>query len=76
MAGVSVPCLIVGLTPRWVAWLGLVLAAVCELSVLSVVFPQLSVLLPLGRLLAFVWMIAVGFTLPKHRRGAARPSAV
>lgn len=73
MAGVSVPCLFAGLTPKWVAWLGLILAAICELSVLSVVFPQLSVLLPVARLTSFIWLIVVGFTLPKHRRDFSRP---
>ncbi len=76
MAGVSVPSLITGLMPKWVCWLGLIVAAVCELAVLSMVFPTLSILLPLGRFPAFVWLIAVGFTLPKHRRNATETETV
>lgn len=68
LAGISVPCLFTKLIPKWVCWLGLVVAAVCVLSILSVVFPQLSVLIPLGRFPAFIWLLAVGFTMPKQRQ--------
>lgn len=69
MAGISVPCLFTRLLPKWVCWLGLIAAGVCELSTLSMIFPQLSFLLPVGRVPSFVWLIAVGFMLPKRRRG-------
>ena len=68
LAGVSVPSLFLRLMPRWACWLGLIFAAVAELSTLSMVFPALSVLLPLARFPAFVWMIVAGFTVPKGRR--------
>lgn len=68
LAGVSVPCLVADLIPKWICWLGLVVAAVCELSILSLIFPQFSMLIPLGRFPAFIWLLAVGFTLPKQRR--------
>lgn len=68
MAGISVPCLVTRLIPRWICWLGLILAGICEIATLSMIFPQLSVLLPIGRFGSFIWLIAVGFTLPKHRR--------
>ncbi len=68
MAGVSVPGLFSRLIPKWVCWLGLIVAAICELSILSMIFPQLSILLPLGRFPSLIWLIAVGFTLPKHRQ--------
>jgi hypothetical protein len=71
LAGVSVPALFLRLTPRWIAWLGLVLAATCELSTLSMVFPMASILLPLGRFPAFTWLIGMGFTLPKSRASRA-----
>jgi hypothetical protein len=67
LAGVSVPALLMRLTPRWLAWLGLVLAAICELSTLSMVFPVASILLPLGRFPAFIWLIGTGFTMPNSR---------
>jgi len=38
------------------------------LSTLSMVFPALSLLLPLARFPAFVWMIVAGFTVPKGRK--------
>jgi hypothetical protein len=69
MAGVSVPSLVMRLTPRWLAWLGLILAGLCELSTLSLIFPALSILLPLSRFPAFIWLIGTGFTMPKSRRG-------
>lgn len=70
MSGVSIPCLFGRLLPKWVSWMGLILAGLCALSILSMIFPQLSPLLPIGRFLSLVWLIAVGFTLPKVRRSA------
>lgn len=69
LAGVSVPSLAFGLMPRWVCWFGLIVAAIAELSVISMVFPAASILLPLGRFPALVWLIAAGFTIPKRRKG-------
>ena len=68
LAGVSVSSLVFGLMPRWVCWTGLVIAAICVLSVFSMLFPALSILIPLGRFPAYLWLIAVGFTLPKQRQ--------
>jgi len=70
MAGVSVTAAFMRLLPRWVIVLGLVLAAAGEVSSLHLAFPQLLFLIPLVRFPGFVWLIAVGFLLPK-RRGAA-----
>jgi hypothetical protein len=70
LAGVSVPGLAYGLMPRWVCWYGLGVAAVAEVSIMSMVFPGLSLLLPLARFPALVWLIAAGFTLPRARPGA------
>jgi hypothetical protein len=66
MAGISVPCLFGGYAPRWLAWLGLILAGLGELSVLGFVFPSLYFLLPLVRFPSIVWMIGVGFTMIKQ----------
>lgn len=74
LAGVSVPGLILRLMPRWVAWFGLAIAAISELSVLSLVFPSASILLPLARFPALIWLIAVGLTLPNQRRTVSEPS--
>jgi hypothetical protein len=67
LAGVSVPSLAFKLMPRWVCWFGLVVAVICELSILSMVFPALSVLLPLGRFPGYIWLIVAGFAMPKAR---------
>jgi hypothetical protein len=66
MAGVSVVSLFGGYTPKWLAWFGLILAAISELSALSLIFPMLSILLPV-RFLAFIWMIIAGFTIPGRK---------
>ena len=66
MAGISVPCLFGGYAPRWVAWLGIILAAIAEVSTLTLVEPALAALLPIVRFPAYVWMIAMGFTLAKR----------
>lgn len=64
LAGISLPSLMFGLLPRWACWYGLVIAAVAELSVLSLAFPLLSVLLPLARFPAYVWLLIAAFALP------------
>ncbi len=72
VAGVAVPALILRLTPAWLAWVGLVLAALAELSFLSMVFEPLQFLLPVGRFGGGIWLIAVGFLLPTTRAAANR----
>jgi hypothetical protein len=67
LAGVSVPSLAFGLMARWIAWFGLGVAAICELALISMVFPSASPLLPLGRFPALVWLIAAGFAMPNRR---------
>src|SRR3954447_2217308 len=46
LAGLAVPALVLRLVPRWLAWAGLLIAAVCELSFLSMAFQPIQVLLP------------------------------
>lgn len=55
--------------PRWILWLGIVAAALSILSLASLVFFPATILLPLGRLLSFIWSIAAGLVLAlgKHR---------
>ena len=67
LAGVSVPAAFARLLPRWIVWFGLVLAVLAELSSVSLVFPIASLLLPLSRFPAFVWLIAAGFAMPTSR---------
>jgi hypothetical protein len=75
MAGVSVPLLFYRFVPKWIAVLGLVLAACGALSWLSMEFVPATFLIPLTRFLGFVWMIAVGFAMPKAARPLARQAA-
>lgn len=70
MAGISVPCLIRKQTPKWIAWLGLVLAVLAQLCMLGLVFPQAFVLLPIVRLGSYIWMICIGFALMKTKSKA------
>jgi hypothetical protein len=74
LAGVAVPGLILGLLPRPLAWAGLVIAAVAELSTLSLLAPALTVLLPLARFPGLAWLVVAGFLLPRRRRREAPPS--
>jgi hypothetical protein len=72
MAGVSVTAAFMKLLPKWLIILGLILAAAGELSWLHLVFPELLFLIPLTRFRGFIWIIAVGFLLPKTRRPASQ----
>ncbi len=74
LAGVSVTAGLNRLLPRWMMGSGLVLAAMAELSCLSLVLPAASYLLPLVRFPAFVWLVAAGALLPDRRKGAREPS--
>jgi hypothetical protein len=67
LAGVSVPCLLIRLIPRWISWVGLIIAAICVFSTLSMVLPALSILRSVGRFSAYIWLIAAGFSIPKEK---------
>ena len=67
VAGVAVPALLLGLLPRALAVAGLVIAAVGELATLALLWPELSVLVPLARFPGLIWLVVAGFRLP-HRR--------
>jgi hypothetical protein len=72
VAGVSVVAWFTKLLPTWLVWLGLVIAAVAELSSLSLVFTPAAYLLPAARFPGFIWMIAAGSLLPRSRVEARR----
>lgn len=67
-AGVAVPALFAGLLPRPFVIIGLVFAAIAELSTLSLAINSLSFLLPIGRFPLLLWLIVAGFLLPRTRR--------
>lgn len=68
IAGIAVPGLIVGLLPRPVAWTGLVIAVLAELTTLVLIWQALSPLLPLARFTGLIWLIVAGALLPLRRR--------
>jgi hypothetical protein len=78
IAGICVPSLIVGLLPRPVAWLGLVIAFIAELTTLALIWPGFSPLLPLARFTGLIWLIVAGAMLPLRRlnRQEARAAGV
>ena len=61
------PALILGLVPRWIAWTGLLIALLSELCFLSMTIEPFQYLLPIGRFAGLLWLIAVGFLLPRNR---------
>ena|SRR5215207_300624 len=68
IAGITVPGLIAGLLPRAVAWTGLVIAGLAELTTLVLIWPGLSPLLPVARFTGLIWLIVAGALLPLRRR--------
>jgi len=67
IAGIAVPGLIVRLMPIAVAWTGLVIAGIAELTTLVLIWPGLSPLLPLARFTGLIWLIVAGALLPLRR---------
>ena len=68
IAGIAVPGLIVGLLPRAVAWTGLVIAAIAEVTTLVLIWPGLSPMLPVARFTGLIWLVVAGAMLPLRRR--------
>jgi hypothetical protein len=67
VAGMAVPSLILRLTPRFLAWIGLAIAALSELTTLVLVWPELGVILPIARVSALLWLVGAGALLPLRR---------
>ena len=67
VAGMAVPSLILGLTPRPVAWVGLVIAAPRRIGDVGVGLAELGVILPIARISALVWLVVAGALLPLRR---------
>jgi hypothetical protein len=67
VAGIAVPSVILRLVPRWLAWVGLVVAALSEISFLALLWSGFDVLLPVGRFVGLLWLAVVGFLLPHDR---------
>jgi hypothetical protein len=50
-------------------WLGIFIAAACELATLELLVWNFAYCISVGRFLSIVWMIGVAATLPKHLVG-------
>jgi hypothetical protein len=72
IAGVAVTGGLARKLPRWVMWFGLAVAAVAEISSLSIALAPAMVLLPVARFTGFVWMISAGATLTATRATRAK----
>lgn len=64
VAGVTIPAAFMRLIPTWLVVLGIAVAICAELSWLYLMIPGALPLVPLARFPGFVWIIAIGITLP------------
>ena len=71
LAGVSVTAGLYLFIPRWLMWMGIFVAAACELATLTLLVWNAAYFIPVGRFLGVVWMIGVAITLPKTVAGGA-----
>lgn len=67
----SISSLKENLIPRWIPWLGIVAAALSLLSLASLAWFPATYLIPLGRLLSFIWVAAVSVLLVRGPRNKA-----
>jgi hypothetical protein len=72
-AGVSVTSHFVGLLPRWLVVLGMIVAVAGELSSLSLIAYPANIAIPVTRFVGFAWLILVGGLLPKTFRHSGAP---
>jgi len=75
LAGIAVPSLILGLLPRPLAWFGLIIAALAELTTVVLIWPSMAPLLPIARFPALIWLVVAGLLLPHRRSGLQRTVA-
>jgi hypothetical protein len=66
VAGMALPSLNLGLMRRPLAWTGLAIAALAEVTTLVLAWPELGVILPITRVAALVWLVAGGAALPRQ----------
>jgi hypothetical protein len=72
VTGVAVPSLLLGLTPRTLAWTGLAIAAVGMVSTLTLLTSALYPTLPIVRFGGLLWLLAVSVLLrPRAQRRPA-----
>ena len=68
VAGISVPSWFMKTLPKWLTISGIVLAIFGEASIFFMIAPNLLFLIPLTRFPGFIWLIIVGFKLPKNKK--------
>ena len=79
VVGVSIAAGLHRNLPRWLMWLGIIVALACELAALTVLNFKAGYFIPVGRFGSIVWMIGVSLTLPtsitESENGAEATSA-
>jgi hypothetical protein len=68
VAGMAVPGVFLGLLPRPMAWAGVAIAWLCELTMLVLLWPVLGPILPIARVSALAWLLVAGARLPLQRK--------
>jgi hypothetical protein len=67
VGGMAVPGVVLGLFPRPLAWAGLAIAGLCEVTTLVLIWPAVAPMLPVARVSALAWLVLAGARLPLQR---------
>lgn len=67
IAGVSITAGLHRLIPRWLMWLGVVVAVCSELATFTLVTWKASIFIPVGRFVGILWMIGIAATLTRTK---------
>ena len=57
---------------RWLTWVGIAASGLSLLSVFALLWEPATLFLPLGRMLAFVWIFSIGVMLTLGKLGEVR----
>ena len=70
----SIAALRIKALPRWISWVGILAATLSLLSLASLIWFPATFFIPLGRLLSFVWSVAVSIVMVRSgsREAGAR----
>ncbi|HEX4703192.1 MAG TPA: hypothetical protein VH352_13765 [Pseudonocardiaceae bacterium] len=67
IAGICLPATGMGLVPRWFGIASLVVALLAVLSLVTLIRPEATVFIPLGRFPTLLWLVAVSVLLSRAR---------
>jgi hypothetical protein len=70
-AGISVTSYFLRLLPRWLTFLGIVLAITGELSWFSLIAYPANFFIPITRFVGFIWMLLAAIALTRGRKTVA-----